>query len=128
LPWSAECERLALDSLPRPVGPMFKWIRNRRATLAECPKCGADFVHPVEWRPHDDDSWWMLLRCGACGASREAIEPNAQADMFDLELDRMQADIRAEADRLERERQAEEAERFAAALDRGLINPDDFER
>lgn len=105
---------------------MFKWIRNRVTTLAVCPACRADFVHPVEWHPHDDENWWMLLRCGGCGAYREAIAPNAQADMFDLELDRMQADIRAEADRLGRERQAEEAEAFAAALDRDLISPEDF--
>jgi flavoprotein len=108
---------------------MFKWIRNRRRlTLAECRACGTDFVYPVEWRPHDDDSWWMLLRCGACGFCRETIAPNALADRFDLELDRMQADIRAEAGRLERERQVEEAEAFAAALDRDLIIPEDFVR
>ena len=112
------------DSLP----PMFNLSRHRRSTLVVCRACGAEFVHPVEWHPHDDERWWIQLRCGACGFIRETIASNANADRYDLELDQMEADIRAEATRLERERQAEEAETFATALDRDLISPEDFVR
>ncbi|HZN89133.1 MAG TPA: hypothetical protein VFB44_09170 [Thermoleophilaceae bacterium] len=105
---------------------MFNLFRRPRSTLVECRACGTEFVHPVEWHPHDDERWWMLLHCGACGFFRETIASNANADMYDLELDRMQADMRSEAERLQRERQAEEAETFATALEAGLISPEDF--
>jgi len=106
---------------------MFNRIRNRRrATLVDCSACGADFVHPVAWHPHDDKHWWMFLRCGACGKTRELTVPDSEADLFDHELDRAQTAIRRAADRLSRERLAEETEAFAAALQLDLISAEDF--
>jgi transcription elongation factor Elf1 len=108
---------------------MFNWTpKRRKATLADCPACGAESVHPVFWRPHDETHWWMLLRCGGCGASRELTVPDPEADRFDHALDRAQAVIRREADRLSRNRLAEEAEAFAAALELDLISAEDFAR
>jgi len=103
-------------------------LRRRRATLAHCPACGTDFVHPLVWSPHDDDHWWMVLRCGGCAEIRERVVPDAEADLFDLELDRAQEMIRASANRLGRESMAEDARAFAAALRRDLICADDFAR
>jgi hypothetical protein len=108
---------------------MFKRIfRRRRATLADCTACGANFVHPVEWRPHDGEHWWMLLRCGACGASREETVPDDVADRYDRELDSAEAVMRREADLLRREQLAEEADTFATALELDLIDAEDFAR
>jgi hypothetical protein len=108
---------------------MFKrTFRRRRATLADCTACGADFVHPVEWRPHDDRHWWMLLRCGACGATREETVPDPVAEIYDRELDRAERGIRRAADRLSNERLADQAEAFATALKLDLIGAEDFER
>jgi hypothetical protein len=108
---------------------MFKRIfRRRPGSLADCPACGADFVHPLEWHPEDEDSWWMLLRCGACHARREAIVSNLDASQFDRELDIVEASIRREADLLSQEQLAEEAERFARALELDLIDAEDFAR
>jgi hypothetical protein len=102
--------------------------RRRPATLADCTACGADFVHPVEWGPEDGENWWMLLRCGACGASREEIVPDAEAERYDRELDRAERRIRRAAERLSRERLADEADSFATALELDLIGAEDFER
>ena len=106
---------------------MFKRILRRRpASLADCPACGADFVHPVEWSPEDGDNWWMLLRCGACHERRDAIVSNLEAAQFDRDLDMAEARIRREADSLNREQLADEAERFATALELDLIDAEDF--
>jgi hypothetical protein len=108
---------------------MFKRpFRRRRATLADCTACGADFVHPVEWRPYDDRHWWMLLRCGACGETREETVPDPDAELYDRELDRIERGIRRAADRLSSERLEEQAEAFATALKLDLIGVEDFAR
>jgi hypothetical protein len=106
---------------------MFKRIfRRRPASLADCPACGADFVHPVEWSPEDAHKWWMLLRCGACDVRREAIVSNLDAARFDRDLDIAEARMRREADLLSREQLAEEVDRFATALQLDLIDAENF--
>jgi hypothetical protein len=106
---------------------LFKRIfSRRRATLADCTACGADFVHPVEWSPHDRENWWMLLRCGACGASREETVPDAEAQRYDHELDLAEHRMKRAAERLSRERLAEQADSFATALELDLIGAEDF--
>jgi transcription elongation factor Elf1 len=108
---------------------LFKRIFNRRrATLSDCSDCGADFVHPVEWSPLDGENWWMLLRCGACGASREETVPDAEAERYDRELDRAEYRMRRAAERLSQERLAEQADSFATALELDLIGAEDFAR
>jgi transcription elongation factor Elf1 len=110
------------------VSFISRLINRRRATLADCTACGADFVHPVDWRPLDSNSWWMLLRCGACGASREETVPNAEADRYDRELDLAEHRMRRAAERLSQERLAEQADSFATALELDLIGAEDFAR
>jgi hypothetical protein len=108
---------------------LFKRIFNRRrATLSDCSDCGADFVHPVEWSPNDGGTWWMLLRCGACGASREETVPDAEAELYDRELDLAEHRIRRAADRLSKELLERQADAFAAALALDLIGAEDFAR
>jgi DNA-binding response OmpR family regulator len=111
------------------IDSLFKRLFNRRrATLADCTACGADFVHPVEWSPNDTPTWWILLRCGACGATREATVPDAEAERYDQELDRAEHLMRRAAERLSRERLAEQADSFATALELDLIGAEDFAR
>ena len=68
----------------------------------------------------------MLLRCGACQMRRDAIVSNLEAAQFDRDLDIAEARIRRQADQLSREQLAEEAERFATALELDLIDAEDF--
>ena len=94
--------------------------------LAACADCGRDFVNPVEWEPAGDDGWWMFLRCGECGSSREVTVPNDVAERFDVELNERAATIDRAARRLDRERMAAQVEAFVGALRRGLIDAADF--
>jgi hypothetical protein len=108
---------------------LFKRIFNRRrATLSDCTECGADFVHPVEWSPNDGGTWWMLLRCGACGASREATVPDDEAERYDQELDMAEYRMKRAADQLGKELLEAEADSFATALRLDLIGVEDFAR
>jgi hypothetical protein len=118
----------AVDS-PRRSTHLFKRFFNRpRGTLADCSACGADCVYPVEWSPEDGENWWMLLRCGACGVSRETTVPDSEAELYDRELDRAENRMRRAADRLSHERLAEQAESFVTALELDLIGAEDFAR
>jgi hypothetical protein len=109
--------------------PVFKRIFNRRrATLADCTACGANYVHPVEWSPDDGESWWMLLRCGACGSTREETVSDSEAEVYDRELDRAEHRMRNAAERLSYERLAAQADSFATALELDLIGAEDFAR
>jgi hypothetical protein len=70
----------------------------------------------------------MLLRCGACGASWEETVPDAEAERYDRELDRAERHMRRAAERLSRERLADQADSFATALELDLIGAEDFAR
>jgi uncharacterized Zn finger protein len=108
---------------------IFKRFFNRpRRTLTHCDECGGDYVHPVEWSPHDSENWWMLLRCGACGTSREETVSDSDAELYDRELDQAEHRMRRAADRLSQERLAEQAESFVTALELDLIGAEDFAR
>jgi hypothetical protein len=108
---------------------LFKRIFNRRrATLSHCSTCGTDFVHPVEWSPNDGGTWWMLLRCGACGMSREENVPDADAERYDRELDDAEHRMRTAAERLSKEQLEDQADSFVTALELDLIGAEDFAR
>jgi hypothetical protein len=108
------------------------WLaRFRRPSVDEphvCLFCGADFVHPVEWQEATGTHIWVLLRCGECGGWREDEFTDATLDRFDQRLDAAAAEISRVADRLHAEWRATEADAFAAALDRDLIDAGDFGR
>jgi hypothetical protein len=127
-----------MDSLPpsghkHPAEPVWadcslfkRLFHRRRATLSDCSECGADFVHPVEWAPNDGGTWWMVLRCGACGTSREETVLDQEAARYDRDLDMAEHRMRCAADRLSRELLEEEADSFATALRLDLIGVEDF--
>ena len=70
----------------------------------------------------------MLLRCGACGTSREETVPDEEAARYDRELDLAEYRMRRAADRLSKELLEEQAESFATALQLDLIGAEDFAR
>ena len=95
-------------------------------SLCVCVLCRRDFVTPVHWEPLGDDRWWMYLRCGACGTSRELIVSNDVADRYDEELAKATKSIARAAHRLDLERMTDEANAFVEALRRDWIEPEDF--
>ena len=96
------------------------------AGLEDCPVCGRDFVQPVSWEPAGDAAWWMFLRCGECGMSREVAVSNAEADRFERALHARASVLAGTARKLEEERLSAEIDLFAAALEKGVIDADFF--
>src|SRR3954447_13038132 len=96
------------------------------ADLAVCGACGSRVVNPVDWHEHDESGWWVLLRCGECAWSREAIVTDAEAKRFERDLEPGLREIARTIARLDRERMQWEAEVFIAALGYDLIGPADF--
>lgn len=102
--------------------------RAHETRLETCPVCTKDFVQPVSWEPDGDDRWWMFLRCGECGISREVSVTNADAERFETALRSRASIISRALGRLEVDRMADDVEKFVAALQRDLIDAADFAR
>ena len=96
------------------------------AGLEDCPVCGRDFVQPVSWEPAGDAAWWMFLRCGECGMSREVLVTNEEADRYERALHARASVLAGTARKLEEERLSDEIDVFVDALDRDLIGADFF--
>jgi len=119
---------------------MFNWLRraHRRESrgstslpgsgLHVCADCHGDYVHPVEWREADSKHWWMRLRCGSCFLEREVTVPDDVAQRFGHDLDAAEEAIGRALERLDHDRMVIEVEAFAEALERDLIDADDFAR
>jgi hypothetical protein len=99
---------------------------NRR--LAVCGDCGSHVVNPVDWHESDEAHWWVRLRCGACGESREVTITDDEATQLERDLAPGLREIATTVAGLDRERMLQEAEIFIAALERDLIGPADFAR
>jgi hypothetical protein len=100
----------------------------RRSTtgLEVCLLCEQDFVSVVRCTNAGSDSWWLLLRCGACGtwhetfAQGDALRALRQATARSLET------VAERWKRLDLDRMSWQIEAFSQALERDLIAPDDF--
>jgi hypothetical protein len=91
-----------------------------------CAECGAEFVCPVRWSESGPADWWLLLRCGECGASREVVASNAMVAEYDSQLDEGMSEINRAAERLTREALAVAADPLGVALAQDLLGADDF--
>jgi len=91
-----------------------------------CGACGEPFVCPLTWSEKGPADWWLLLRCGACGSSREVVATNAAVAEYDSQLDEGMQEINAAAERFAREALAAEADALGTALGMDLLGADDF--
>jgi hypothetical protein len=91
-----------------------------------CGACGEGFVCPVTWSESGPADWWLLLRCGSCGSSREVVASNAAVAEYDSQLDDGMQQINAAAEQLAREALAAQADALGTALDMDLLGADDF--
>jgi hypothetical protein len=96
--------------------------------LETCPACKKDFVQPVSWEADGDEHWWMFLRCGECGISREVSVTNADAERYEAALHSRASIISRALRKLEIDRMAADVEAFVTALQRDLIDAADFAR
>ena len=110
------------------LGRLVRPSHRLQSRLVVCVGCRADFVNPVSWHELSETHWWIRLRCGECGFVREVEVTNEEAQRFDHELDRGVKQIAAAFVRLDRERMIADSDAMTAALERDLIDPDDFFR
>jgi hypothetical protein len=68
----------------------------------------------------------MLLRCGECRKERQVVAVDDVVARYDDDLRAARAAIRRAIEREDRARLAREADAFAVALDRDLIDAADF--
>ena len=80
----------------------------------------------MDWEPAGELHWLIGLRCGECGAWREALVTNEEAHAFDLELGRQTAEIARALERLDRERMTADIDTLVAALRHDLVDAADF--
>jgi hypothetical protein len=83
-------------------------------------------VGPIAWEESDERHWHIDMHCGDCGERWARVIDDARAAKFDVQLDCDLAGMRRTLERLDFERMAAEADAFAAALARDLIEPVDF--
>jgi antirestriction protein len=94
--------------------------------LEECRSCGGDMVSPIEWHAVDAERWSLYLRCGQCGASRDAVASNAEVAEFEGALNAHQSAMERAAAELSALRMSDDVECFVEALRRDLIDAEDF--
>jgi hypothetical protein len=96
------------------------------AALTMCPSCGSSFLQPLRCEAKSADIVMVELRCSDCMTWLKA--PHSKADM--QELDRRQAEARAEIVAQYERSVAESMEALAAclgpALELDLVSADDF--
>lgn len=100
--------------------------RPRTDELIRCACCASDFVSPVDAVERGETEWWIRLRCGKCGETREVVVSQDTADRYDRALDRTSQPIVSNLRRIERERMAADVEAFATALRLDLFDAADF--
>jgi hypothetical protein len=91
-----------------------------------CPHCECSLVQPVEWGETARGYWELVLYCPNCDWETEGIFHQEQVDEFEDRLDEGLAEMLADLRRLTAANMSEEIERFAAALQRDLLLPEDF--
>ncbi len=91
-----------------------------------CPECRSHLVQPVQWGETSGGSWELTLQCPNCAWLTDGVFNQDQVDQFEDQLDEGLADMLGDLRRLTQANMAQEIERFVAALETGLILPEDF--
>jgi hypothetical protein len=88
----------------------------RRSTtgLESCLVCEQDFVSMARCTRTGSGTWWLLLRCGACGTWHETFAPDEPVSALHRAIARGVEALRSQVDV------------FAEALELDLIGPDEF--
>jgi hypothetical protein len=111
---------------------LAEWLRSPPPPLESsddlrtCRFCRQPFVGPLDCRANGDTRWRIVLRCGNCDRRREVIVTNEHASEFERDVARDIAAIARDLERLDSERLLAQADAFAAALARDLIDASDF--
>jgi hypothetical protein len=96
------------------------------AGMHACPSCGSLLVQPVEWDELGEGHWRVGLRCPECDWWGRESYSQAEVDRYDEELDRGGLELKGDLRALTRANMEEELDRFAMALAKDSILPEDF--
>jgi hypothetical protein len=91
-----------------------------------CPECDSQLVYPIDWAPAATRHWHVELRCPDCEWHGDGIYGQDVVDRFDAVLDDGTEAVLDDLTRLTHANMEEEIDRFADALSRDLILPEDF--
>ena len=94
--------------------------------LHQCAYCHDDYVIPVWIEDLDEEGWRLLLRCGQCETYRAIVVSDDIAHAYERDLERGVAQIRAAVKALDAERMTVQVAAFIVALERDLIDAEDF--
>ena len=100
--------------------------RQSTTGLEFCLACGQDFVSIVRCTRVGGDTWWLRLRCGACGGWHETVAGDEAVAALQRAIARGVHTVAESARDMDLERMSRQAEAFSAALELDLIGPDDF--
>ena len=95
-------------------------------SLTFCGACGSPLVQPVGWDGRGAGTWSLELRCPECEERATTLVEDGLAEQLTLFHERARALVELSLIRLAGENAEAEVERFARALERDLILPEDF--
>src|SRR3954471_22226885 len=98
----------------------------QKLELHICPDCDTRLVYPVHWTEVDRASWEVTPRCPNCEWLSTGVFDQETVERFDEELDRGTDSLVDDLKRLIHANMEEDIERFAHALARDHILPEDF--
>ena len=127
-PTGERSARLQVEAeLGRPASASDRSACDHRADdLALCPSCGRDLVYPIEWEPTQERAWSVTLRCPECEWRSSGVYSQDVVDRFDEVLDDGTQAVLDDLELLTRANMEEQVEVFVAALQAGLVLPEDF--
>jgi hypothetical protein len=94
--------------------------------LHVCSQCACELVQPVFWSEATQGQWELVLSCPNCGWSAEGVYCDKEVHDLEDQLDKGLEDMLDDLQRLTQANMADQAERFAAALQADHILPEDF--
>lgn len=103
-------------------------LMERRSTtgLEVCLVCREECVSMVRCTRAGDGTWWLLLRCGACGTWHDTFACDDDVAALQKAIRRGVHSLAERVMCLDLERMGSQAEAFSQALQLDLIGPDDF--
>jgi hypothetical protein len=94
--------------------------------LHMCGSCHAPLVQPLSWSETEDERWELVLLCPNCEWTTSGVYSQTEVEELEDRLEEGLSEMLADLQRLAQANMAEEIDRFVAALDAGLILPEDF--
>jgi hypothetical protein len=103
-------------------------LMEQRSTtgLEVCLVCREDCVSMARCTRAGNGTWWLLLRCGACGTWHETFAQDKAVAALQKAITRGVHAVSERVECMDTERMVRQVEAFSQALELDLIGPDDF--